>query len=551
MPGEEARKVMMRLSGKKGTASAPRADAAIQIYRQWMDINKPVFEQLAQDPDNPVAKAWANAAIEESNYIWNTYRNFGAVEQLMDANVEVWGTRIVQPLSDEWEKAAKASGLYDNMAPGGTRKVDADTGADLSKGFPGLMANEEALELLNRMSSLKTPGVVNDLARFMRGYTGFFRSYATLSPGFHVRNGISNVFALFAAGVDTSNMPRAFGVWKQIQSGVKSGQDFDGILASMPSDQQEFARIAYRVMQGVGGGRTFDALEGFMREGNKLTSNVALETSRNFGNTLEGASRFILAYDSAVKGMDEVTAFNRTGRFLVDYNKKTAIDETMRDIMPFWVWMSRNLPLQVVTRWTNPKPYLMYDKFSKNLQDRDSEGEVVPDYLKAMGAIGLGGGNFLSLDLPFSRVDEQIQGFASPKSFLGYVNPGIKAPIEFLTNTDTFRDRKFPDTYRKVDGALLPFLPLLKALGQVEYDARGNAVTSEKAYSTLINLIPPLSRAERLMPSDGGIGGQALRGTLGIPFTNVSEGAREAELYRRLAEVQRVAGFKEKAEEAR
>jgi hypothetical protein len=551
MPGEEARKVMMRLSGKKGTASAARADMAIKTYREWMDVNKPVFEQLAQDPDNPIAKAWANAAIEESNYIWNTYRNFGAVEQLMDASYPVWATRIIQPLSDEWEKAAKASGLYDNMSAGGTRKVDADTGADLSRGFPGLMGNTEALELLNRMSTLRTPGVVNDLARFMRGYTGFFRSYATLSPGFHVRNSIGNVFSLFAAGVDTSNMSRAFGVWKQIQSGVKSGRSVDEIIASMPSDQQEFARIGYRVMIGLGGGRTFDALEGFMREGNKITSNALLEASRKLGDTLEGASRFILAYDSAVKGMDEVTTFNRTGRFLVDYNKKTAIDETMRDIMPFWVWMSRNLPLQVVTRWTNPKPYLMYDKFSKNLQDRDSEGEVVPDYLKAMGAIGLGGGNFLSLDLPFSRVDEQIQGFASPKSFFGYVNPGIKAPIEFLTNTDTFRDRKFPDTYRKVDGALLPFLPLLKALGQVEYDGSGNAVTSERAYTTLINLIPPLSRAERLMPSDGGIGGQALRGTLGIPFTNVPEGARDAELYRRLAEVQRVGGFDAKAEEAR
>jgi hypothetical protein len=551
MPNEEARSIMMRLSGKKGSASAARADKAIQAYREWMDVNKPVFEELARNPDDPIAKAWANVATAESAYIWDSYRNFGAVEQLMDAGTPVWASRIVEPFAEEWEKAAKASGLYDNMSPGGKRIVDEDTGVDISKGFPGLMGNTEALELLNRMSTLGTPGVVNDLAKFMRGYTGFFRGYATLSPGFHVRNGISNVFSLFAAGADSVNMTRGFAVWKQIQSGVKSGRNIDDIISSIPSDQQEFARVAWRVMNGLGGGRTADALEGFMREGNKITSNAFLEASRGFGNTIEGASRFILAYDSAVKGMDEVTSFNRTGRFLVDYNKKTAIDQTMRDIMPFWVWMSRNLPLQVITRWTNPKPYLMWDKFSKNLQDQDSEDEVVPAYLRGMGAIGLGGGNFLSVDLPFSRIDEQIQGFASPKSLFGNVSPGIKAPIEFLTNTDTFRDRKFPDTYRKVDGALLPFLPLLKALGQVEYDGSGNAVTSEKAYTTLVNLIPPLGRAERLAPSDGGIGGQALRGFFGVPFTNVSEGSREAELYRRLAEVQRVGRLQGKADEAR
>lgn len=551
MPNEEARNIMMRLSGKKGSVSKARADKAIQAYREWMDVNKPVFEELAKNPDDPIAKAWANVASAESAYIWDSYRNFDAVEKLMDAGTPVWATRIVEPFAKEWEKAAKESGLYDNMSAGGKRIIDEDTGADLSKGFPGLMGNTEALELLNRMSTLGTPGVVNDLAKFMRGYTGFFRGYATLSPGFHVRNGISNVFSLFAAGADSVNMTRGFAVWKQIQSGIKSGRNIDDIISSIPSDQQEFARVAWRVMNGLGGGRTADALEGFMREGNKITSNAALEFSRNFGNTIEGASRFILAYDSAVKGMDEVTAFNRTGRFLVDYNKKTAIDQTMRDIMPFWVWMSRNLPLQVITRWTNPKPYLMWDKFSKNMQDENADNEVVPEYLRDLGAISLGGGNFLSVDLPFSRVDEQIQGLASPKSLLGNINPGIKAPIEFLTNTDTFRDRKFPDTYRKIDGLMLPFLPLLKALGQVEYDGNGNAVTSEKAYTTLVNLIPPLGRGERLVPSDGGISMQAARGLFGVPFTNVSEGSREAELYKRLAEVQRVGKLQGRADDAR
>lgn len=550
MPSGEARDIILRLTNKKGGVSTARAEGAIQAYKEWMDSNKTVFEQLAQNPEDPIVKAWANAASAEVDFIWNSYRKFEAVEALMDANLEVWTTRIVQPLADEWEKAARESGLYPNMAPAGKRATDPKTGADISKGFPGLMGNEEAQNLLNKMSTINTPGVVGDLAKFMRGYTGFFRGYATLSPGFHVRNSISNTFALFAAGANIENMYRGFGVWKQIQSGIKAGRTIDDIIDSFPQDQRQIARIAYNVMVGLGGGRTADALEGFVRKGNKLTSNIALDTSHRFGHTLEGSTRFILAYDSAIKGMDETASFNRTGRFLVDYNKKTIIDETMRDIIPFWVWMSRNLPLQVVTRWTNPKPYIMFDKFSKNFNATE-EDEVVPKYLRDMGAIGLGAGRFLSLDLPFSRVDEQIQQFGNPKELLTYVNPGIKAPIEFLTNTDTFRDRKFPDTYRKVDGFLMPFAPLLKALGQIEYDSNGNMVTSERAYTTLMNLIPPLSRAERLLPADASLGSQATRSFLGVPYTQVSEGSREAELYKRLAEVNRVGGLQAKADEAK
>ena len=550
MPNTEARAIIMRLTSKKGGVATQRADGAIAAYKEWMEVNKEVFEQLASNPEDPIVRALSNAATAEAEFIWNSYNKFDAIEALMDADVEVWTTRIVQPLADEWQKAAKKSGLYPDMTPGGKRAVDRKTGADISKGFPGLMGNTEAQELLNRMSMINTPGVVNDLSKFMRGYTGFFRGYATLSPGFHVRNSISNTFALFAAGAEIGNMTRGFAVWKQIQSGIKSGRSIDEILDTMPSDQKDMARIAYKVMVGLGGGRTADALEGFARSGNKITDNAFLRTSRNVGNTTESAARFMLAYDSAVKGMDEVASFNRTGRFLVDYNKKTVLDETMRDIMPFWVWMSRNLPLQVVTRWTNPKPYLVWDKISKNLESRE-EGEVVPEYLRELGAIGLGGGRFLSLDLPFSRVDEQIQGFSNPKEFLSYLNPGIKAPIEFLTNTDTFRDRKFPDTYRKVDGVLLPFAPLLQALGQIQYDSNGNMVTSERAYTTLSNLIPPLGRAERLFPADASFNSQASRGFLGIPYTEVSEGSREAELYRRLAEVQRVGGLDKKINEAR
>jgi hypothetical protein len=264
--------------------------------------------------------------------------------------------------------------------------------------------------------------------------------------------------------------------------------------------------------------------------------------SRQAGHSLEGSARFMLAYDSAVKGFNFNESFNRTGRFLVDYNKRTLLDDNMRDIVPFWMWMSRNLPLQIMNRWANPKPYLAWQKVQKNFGQENERGEVTPGYLQGMGAINLGGGKYFNPDLPFTRVNEQVQDLANPRKLMSYVNPGIRAPLEFLMNSNTYTGRPFADKFHKVDGALTPFLPLLEATGQVSHDARGNPVVSDRAYSLLMNMIPPLGRAERLFPAEGsGNAGNALAGFVGLPLTNVTADMQDKEKLRRMFAMQELA----------
>lgn len=535
MPSKESQALMRKLT--KGKLNPEQMATVRSQYSQWLLDNKELFKKFSEEPDNPVYRAWAAAAQADADMIYLDYTKRDALARLVLAETPEWRTRVIEPFAAEWEKAAKESGLLEGRRTMGRRLDDGTT-----KGFPGLTGNKEALDILNALTRIKEPGVVNDLAGFMRGYTGFFRSYATLSPGFHVRNSISNVFSLFAAGSDIANMREGFRLWRMMDAEISRGGTIQSFVNSLPADKQEFARVAAETVYGLGHTRIDDALAGFSKKGNRITDNALLSFSRSKGNKVESSARYMLAYDSLVRGFTPDQSFNRTRRFLVDYQERTLLDEIMRDIVPFWTWMSRNLPLQVVNRWANPKPYLFYQKIQKNLQYGQEEDTLLPKYMGPdSGAINLGGGNVLMPDLPFSRVNQQIEDLANPRKLMSYVNPGIRTPLELMFNTNTYTGAQFKDEFVPVAGVFAPLLPLLQAAGQVEYNSQGQPVVRKKAMYALTNMIPPLSRAENLFPSTAAgqeKAGNALNSFLGIPVKSVTPSMRNSEAYRRMMQLQ-------------
>lgn len=548
MPPSEAKATLMRALGKgsKGgkrvkPVSGERIDEALAQYRAWFADNdstiKRIVNSMGRGDDDPVLMAWASAMQHDAELIWMNLEKSSQLEALAMASAPYWGTVVIKPFADDWQKAAEKSGLLRHM----TMLDQEGFGPTASTGFPGLMGNREAVELLRNVARIEKPGVVDDLSKFMSGYTGFFRAYATLSPGFHVRNSISNIFSIFAAGAEIRNMREGFKMWKLFDHELRNGGTVDSFVKMLPDSQKEIGRVAAETVLGLGGGRIDNALEGFVRGGSRITDNRMLDVSRNAGHRAEGSARFMLAYDSLAQGMNPNQTFNRTKRYLIDYGQKTVLDEYMRDIIPFWTWMSRNIPYQVMNRWTNPKPYLIYQDFQTNMAYGRDENSVVPKYLQESGAVQLGENMFFSPDLPFSRVDQQIQELAQPRKLLSYINPGVRAPVEFLMNTNSYTGKPFKDKFIPVNGALLPFLPALKAAGQVEYDNTGQAFINDRAMSLLMNMVPPLGRAERLFPGEGTEGAKTTNPWLsfaGIPITNVDEQSRNSELMRRLALMQ-------------
>lgn len=513
------------------------------VFQGWVDENRETLRALGEaDLMNPselrIWDSWMRAQTAEARFIREQATVSAAQRQLDTASEGVMIEKVIKPFEKEFSKVAE-----DILKAGNLRMA-----GDLN--MPSFAVNKEVMQVLNNLARAREGAMVRELGRFMGQYTGFFKAYATLSPGFHVRNTISNTFQLFAAGASPVEMSRGLKLYRSMGEFIRNGGTYEDWLMTLPEGTRARARIAGDVSLALGGGNVDDAFREFADLGRgRLIDNIATRTSRKVGRSVEGSARFMLAWDSAVRGDDFVESFNRTKRFLFDYNDPTILDETVRNVIPFWIWMSRNLPLQLVNQWANPKPYLIYQRFANNFGA--GEDDVLPSYMQETGhAIKLGGAMWLAPDLPHAKVRQQVEELGNPVRMMSYVNPGLRLPVELMGNRKTFNNAPFTGEYKPVDAKFMPFLPLLAAMGQIEYTQDGRPVMTEKAQYALTNALPMLGQAERLFPSTDAGDGMALARYFGLPLRRVDEDAQNNVMLGKLAEVQRLSAKNNRIEEA-
>ena len=475
---------------------------------QWKFDNNDVMRAIVDGADDPegmaVAAAIAQAQVAEGRFFTEQLRAGEAQIALNNALTPRETEKIVKQVADGFVKAGEKFNL------------------------PGLQANKEAVDIITNMARIGDGRTARELGQFLSKYTSFFKAYSTLSPGFHVRNSISNGFQMFAGGAEIKNLSTGLPYYTSFGKTLASGGNVEEWLLTVPEAFRAQAKIASDVHIALAGGRVEDAFKEFIATNTfKLADNKVTQASRKFGNRVEGSARFLLAFDSAMKGMDFYSSFNKTKRFLFDYNQTSALDDSVKNIIPFWTWMSRNLPLQITNQWNNPKPYIIYEHFADNFGI--GKDEVVPDWMRAQGALSLGGGNYLTPDIPSLKAEEMINQLNSPKKMISYVNPLMRVPLELAGGTKFFNDSKFSGKYTVLEGKWAPLIPLLAAIGQVETNSKGQYVAPNKAIYGLTSTIPMLGQADRIFPSSdlSGGDGYAFQRYLGIPIRGVNAEAKD------------------------
>jgi hypothetical protein len=228
---------------------------------------------------------------------------------------------------------------------------------------------------------------------------------------------MSNTFSLVASGADIKNIHRGFDLYRDLISHINNKGKIDDWLAKFTGEEAKRVEIAVRAMESAGGGRVEEAFADFARKGSTVTDNILTRGSRKLGERVEGSGRFMLAYDSAAKGLDFNTATARVKRYLFDYNDVGSFDQNIRQIVPFWMWMSRNLPLQLVNQWSNPRAYAVYNNLMRNIGQDDSK-DVVPSWLKEQGSVKIADGWYLAPDLGFNRLSKDLEQLKDPARLL-------------------------------------------------------------------------------------------------------------------------------------
>jgi hypothetical protein len=235
-----------------------------------------------------------------------------------------------------------------------------------------------------------------------------------------------------------------------------------------------------------------------------LVENKWIRIWRSANEVTENSARFMLAFDQASKGatFDQATATVK--RFLFDYEDIGTADVTMRSIVPFWFWMSRNLPLQMTNQYLNPRAYNIYRSAMNNLGQDVNEDDNVPSWLIESGGVKIGDGLFLAPDVGFNRVNQQLNELKDPKRLLSYVNPILRVPFEVgLSDKRFYNDVPFSDKPQQtVGGPASPVLDMLAGLlGQKRPMGNGEQGVTDKFNYGIMSMLPPFAQAERLAPA--------------------------------------------------
>lgn len=350
--------------------------------------------------------------------------------------------------------------------------------------YPGLIGSPQFTELVQNVRRLEDPVVARAMQRALGPLTGMFKAWVTSTPGFHVRNAMSNLFFMLSAGANPFNVGEASRIFTAYRKYLKasglegkilpadraarealmapeevfSSQSLADFAASdfakgLGLDQEVAPGLTKLDVMlqsaGAGYGQIGDIFEMTGRLGitgrtqtgagaRAAASRLAgrpLGLSRDAGNFVETWSRFTLLYDGVKQGLSTEQAAARAAKYLIDYSDLSRADQVMRQFIPFWMWTSRSFPLILESAYANPRAYAVWNNLTRNLRDQEQEeAQIRPGYLRA--AIPVGGNVLFNPDFGFQRQEEGFANLTDPRSILAGLNPALRAALELGTNRE-------------------------------------------------------------------------------------------------------------------
>ena len=500
----------------------------------------------------PEFEAWRDEAVELINLLSKNNSVSPRTKTILTAWVDGVNalelSKVNLPYAQDALEAERGmKELFDRTGVGYNKIVK-----DLKDGYeflnkdamPNVMVKQAYAEILRNANSFRDPLAGVTLNRVLKNWNSYWKPLATTTPGFHVRNNVGNVMALVFGGARMRNLPEATEISFKWLTSAKDNISWDEFVKTLTPEQQGYANGARWAVAATGGGVYSDV----QLADNIVQRNKVIAASRNFGFTSDSFARFVFSYDAMMQGFSPEQAAMRTKRFYIDYEDISSFDKTMRQIVPFWMWTSRNVVTQVQNMWLNPKPYQIYNSFTRNFRDKDDDNAVTKSW-RDLQAFKLPFGNDLYAmpDLGFTRVQQQMETAKRPTQFLADVNPLLRVPVELISGKQFYNEREFKDKPVQVEGFGLgsALQPLAQLLGMGETNAQGQRFVDEKFLYGATSLAPPISIADRLMPSTGASAGEfnmnTLAGLLGSPVKQLTPQMQKNELIRRLFEIQKVA----------
>lgn len=312
--------------------------------------------------------------------------------------------------------------------------------------YPNIIVSEQIRQLWASADFRRDPAWMdNGFIDALKELNKFHKAYAVLTPGFHIRNAIGNAFSLYFAGADMRNVARGVALYVRMQNHLKSGAPIEAFLSTLDASDAAIVRTAREATFGAGGG-IFSSTYQEAVDGGRLAflyKNPITQKNYSIGQYSDDAVRFALGFDIVLRGGDRDAAQIAIKRFFFDYEDLSKADRYIKEIIPFWLWSSRNFVSQIQNIFLNPKRYVIYTNLKKNLRaDDEKKTEKNLPFVAELGGFKLPVGRNLYFvpDMGAARAVQLPAEYGSYK-LVNSFTPWARIPIETFMNRRSFTDK--------------------------------------------------------------------------------------------------------------
>jgi len=530
-----------------------------KVLQNWNDNYANGLIQEVQDMMLLLANKPAKGSTGASNAAWSksVVSTLTSSEMIADPAAREAYLRVTTMLhADEVALAKVTSDMNDNLFMtsmasmgiiGEVVNKTADKGWEELKGM-GVQVPQDLLDKWRpNFRKLNDRRQLTMFEKALDATNNYWKKYVTASVGFVTRNGLSGTFMNYADGVTSENIIKGLqwaGHFNDTKGKLKAGHNLNDWMARAGINTEEEIAKAEYVMAAVaatGHGVNDDLAAPVVGNRVQVVTNAYLQFFQRKNSFIETALRMPMALDSYARNQSLDEAVARIGRVHFDYSDLSKMDENMKRYVPFWIWTSRNIPLQLTQMATNPKAYYEYERLKK--ENPVNADLILPKWVQDKSPLGVGLGGVLTIDLPHLQLAQKINSITSFSGLAGQANPLIKLPIELMTGRQQGIDvGKFG--YDKATNGYMPVVAeLMKALEgtkYVTYDKDGNIMMDAKINYILETALPTLAQLNRL--TGGFTGGKdtlnerwlsSVLGWLGVPYKGIGEKQQSSELTRR------------------
>jgi hypothetical protein len=361
---------------------------------------------------------------------------FSTMSDLIDAS-----TRLDHPERGRAKKII-VKAIEDNFPKGWEQLHD--------EFYPNIVVNDQLKALWSQADFRRDPDWMdNGIVEVMQELTKFHKAYSVMTPGFHVRNAIGNAFTLLFAGANMKNVARGVQIYHDLQAHLKTGAAAESFIAQLPQSDQAIVTKAREAMFASGGG-IFSSTYKEAREAGKLSNlydNRLTRFNYDVGQYSDEAVRFAFGFDIITRGGDRDAAQIAIKRFFFDYEDLSKADKYIKEVIPFWLWSSRNFISQIQNIFLEPKRYAIYMNLKKNLREDDEEktSKKLP-FVAELGGFELPVGRNLYFvpDMGAARAVQLPYEYSSYK-LVNSFTPWARIPIETVLNRRSFTDKPVYD----------------------------------------------------------------------------------------------------------